>query len=102
MTLGTISFQANDKMDVFHVAQVQEDGIETSDETLLNVEGHQFESDKAWVTGYVPRMRQVNVEGDTTIINAWFKGQSYDKPFVIRVYVEYELSEELEAVVADE
>jgi hypothetical protein len=33
--LGNISFQANDKMDVFHVAQVKEDGIEPSDEALL-------------------------------------------------------------------
>ena len=102
MALGTISFQANDKMDVFHVAQVLEDGIELSDETLLKVEDTQFESDKAWITGNVPEIKPVHIEGDTSIINAWFKGESFDKSFVITVYVECEMVEELEEVVADE
>jgi hypothetical protein len=102
MALGTISFQANDKMDVFHVAQVLEDGIEASDETLLNVEDTQFDSDKAWVTGNVPRIEPVHIEGDTSIINAWFKGESFEKSFVITVYIECEMVEELEEVRADE
>ncbi|MBK7652538.1 MAG: hypothetical protein IPJ20_19870 [Flammeovirgaceae bacterium] len=58
MILGNLSFQANDKMDVFHVAQVQEDGIESSD-VLSN-------------------------------------------PFVITVYVECEMAEELEEVVDED
>ena len=102
MALGTISFQANDKMDVFHVAQVLEDGIEASDETLLNVEDTQFDSDKAWVTGNVPKIKPVHIEGDTSIINAWFKGESFEKSFVITVYIECEMVEELEEVIADE
>lgn len=93
---GTISFQANDMMDIFHVAQVFENGIEPSDETMLNVEDSQFDSDKAWVTGKIPKLRAVNVEGDTTIVSAWFKGESFTEPFVVRVYVECELIEELE------
>jgi hypothetical protein len=102
MRLGTISFQSNDKTDVFHVAQVLADGIEPSDEALLTVEDPQFDSDKAWVTGNVPGMKAVTIEGDTTIINAWFKGEHFDKPFMVRVYVECELSEELENVIAEE
>jgi hypothetical protein len=102
MASGTISFQSNDKSDIFHVAQVVEDGLEPSDETVLKIEDSQFDGDKAWVTGHVPKMRSVNVEGDTTIINAWFRAQAFDKPFVVRVYVECELAEELEQVVADE
>jgi hypothetical protein len=101
-TSGMLSLQANGKADVFHVTQVLEDGIELSDEALLNIEDAQFDSDKAWVTGYVPKMRTVHVEGDTTIINAWFKGEAFLHPFVIRVYVECELAEELEEVIADE
>jgi hypothetical protein len=102
MTLGTITFQANDKMDVFHIVQVVEDGIEVSDETRLNVEDAQFDGDKAWVTGNVPRMKPVNIAGDSAIINAWFKGESFDKPFVLTVYIECEMAEELAEVVADE
>ncbi len=102
MGTGTVSFQANDKMDVFYVAQVQEEGIESSDETLIQVEDAQFDSDKAWVTGNVPKITPVNVEGDTSIVNAWFKGETFDNSFVITVYLECETAEELEEVTADE
>jgi len=100
--LGNISFQANDKMDVFHVEQVVEAGLEPAYGTLLQIEDSQFDSDKAWVTGYVPKINPVQIEGDTSIINAWFKGESYINPFVITVYVECEMAEELEEVIADE
>lgn len=102
MALGTVTFQSNDKMDVFHVALVREDGVEASDEAILNVEDTQFESDKAWVTGKVPRIKPVNIEGDTAMITAWFKGEEFDKSFVLTVYVECELAEELQEVIADE
>lgn len=102
MGTGTISFQANDEMDVFCVARVEEEGIEISDEALIKVKDPQFDSDQAWVTGNVPKIKPVNVDGDTSIINAWFKGESFDVPFVITVYVECETVEELEVVVADE
>lgn len=102
MGTGTVSFQANDKMDVFYVANLQEEGIEPSDETLMTVEDSQFDSDKAWVTGNVPMIKPVHVEGDTSIINAWFKGETFDDPFVITVYVECETAEELDEVIADE
>ncbi len=102
MGTGTVSFQANDKMDVFYVARLKEEGIESSDESIIQVEDSQFESDKAWVTGNVPKIKPVHVEGDTSIINAWFKGETYQAPFVITVYVECETAEELEEVTADE
>lgn len=102
MGTGTVSFQANDMMDVFFVARVEEEGIEISDEALIKVKDPQFDSDKAWVTGNVPKIKPVNVDGDTSIINAWFKGESFDAPFVITVYVECETVEELEVVMADE
>jgi hypothetical protein len=100
--LGTISFQSSDSMDVFLVSEVREGGIEPSDEAQLKVEDAQFDSDKAWVTGSVPKMKPVHVAGDTAVIQAWFKGEAFEKSFVITVYVECELSEELIAVDADE
>jgi len=102
MGTGTVSFQANGKMDVFYVARLKEEGIESSDESIIQVEDSQFESDKAWITGNVPKIKPVHVEGDTSIINAWFKGETYENPFVITVYVECETAEELEEVTADE
>lgn len=93
---GTISFQSNDKMDVFHTQRVVEDGIESPDEELLNFEVTQFDSDQACVTGNVPKIKPVHVEGDTSIINAWYKAETFETPFVITVYVECETAEELE------
>ena len=100
--LGTISFQANDSTDVFLVMQVREDGIEQSDEALMNIIGTQFDSDSAWVTGNIPRMKSVQVEGDTSIIQAWFKGEEFQGSFMITVYLECELTEELIEAEADE
>ena len=102
MRIGTLTFQANDKADVFFVANVEENGIETSDEGLLQIEDPQFDDDKTWVTGNVPRIKPVNIEGDTALINAWFKGENYDKPVTITVYVECEAAEEFEEVIEEE
>jgi len=98
MATGTVILQSNNQSDIFHIAQGREVGVEPSDEALLKIEDSQFDSDKAWVTGKVPKMRSVNVEGDTTIINAWFKADSFEKAFTVTVYVECELAEELEEV----
>lgn len=96
--LGTISFQSLDSMDVFLVTDLREEGIEASDETLLKVEEAQFDSDKAWVTGRVPKIKPIHVPGDTGVIQAWFKGELFEKDFVITVYVECEMTEELISV----
>lgn len=99
--LGNVSLQAQGSLDVFAVIPVWENGVEPSDEMLLNVSDAQFESDHAWVTGKVPQMNLVNVDGDTATLQAWFKGEVFDSPFTIRVYVEFELAEELIAVEKD-
>jgi hypothetical protein len=90
---GTISFQANNSLDIFQVLQVQVDIDTVSDEALMNVKDLQFDSDKAWVTGYVPQLIPVNVEGDTIFIHALLKGECFDKCFEVRIYVEYEEAE---------
>lgn len=102
MAIGTISFQANGKADVFYVAQVREEGIELSDEALLRVEDPQFDSDKAWVTGRVPRIKPVNIEGDTAVVHAWFKGETFTGSMMITIYIECELAEELQQVTNDD
>ncbi len=93
--LGTISFQANDSSDIFLLEEVRENNVEPSDENLLSIEDVQFDADKPWVTGRVPKMKLAIVEGDTTIINAWFKGEVFDSPFVMTIYVECEEAETL-------
>jgi hypothetical protein len=96
--LGTISFQSNDNSDLFLVEEVRESHVETSDEALIDIDEVQFNADMPWVTGRVPQLKPVNVEGDTTVINCWFKGERFDKSFEITVYVECEEAETLVGV----
>lgn len=93
VSVGTISFQSNDKLDVFQVLEVRQSGISPSDESLSLIEDLQFESDRAWVTGHTPKLVPVDVDGDTTVIHAWFKAETFDKGFSLRIYVEYEEAE---------
>jgi hypothetical protein len=103
-SLGTITFQANDSTDIFLKLQVraQFGSREPSDEGLINVADPQFQSDLDWVTGKVPKMTPVQIEGDTAIIHAWFQARTFVFNFMITIYVECEFEEELIEVEADE
>ena len=90
---GTISFQANNSLDIFQVLEVRKDDEAISDEALIKVKDLQFDSDMPWVTGNLPRLIPVNVEGDTIQIHALFKGECFDKEYTLRIYVEYEEAE---------
>lgn len=94
-TNRTVSFQANNSLDIFQVLEVREDDVELSDEALINVKDLQFDSYKPWITGNVPQMIPVNVEGDTIMIHALLKGDLFDKAYTLRIYVEYEETETL-------
>lgn len=100
--IGAITFQSNESSDVFYVADVYEAGMEQSDENLIGVIPMQFEGVAAWVTGRVPKMTPVNIEGDTAVIHGWFKGGVSDMPYRLAIYVEYELAEELLPDTPDE
>lgn len=64
-----------------------------SDEALIKVKDLQFDSDMPWVTGNLPRLIPVNVEGDTIQIHALLKGECFDKEYTLRIYVVYEEAE---------
>ncbi len=74
-----------------------------SEGTLIGgLEAVNIDGDEQWITGKVPKFHPVNIEGDTGLIQAWFRGETFEGPYRLRVYVEYEESEELIAVEADE
>ena len=102
--LGLVSFQANDKSDVFHVAEVCDTGVQITDETVLGIDEPLPELDHAWVSGNVPRFHPVDIAGDNMIMRAWLKGENYQVPFTLKVYIEYQEAEELivEEVTASE
>jgi hypothetical protein len=102
MRLGTVTFQANDSHDIFQVADVYEDGVSQSDEELIGVEDAQFESSSAFVTGHIPKFTPVSIDGDTSLLAAWFKADAYSQAFVLRIYVQYEETEELMEVESED
>ena len=93
--LGTITFQAMDKCDVFLQADVYLDGLTSVEEMAASLVEPGFDTNKAWVTGNVPGVNPVDVEGDSSVIYAWYMGKSYPGPFKLRVYVEYEEVDEM-------
>jgi hypothetical protein len=99
--LGLVSFQANDISDVFWVAEVVEDGFEQSNEAVLEIEEPDFETDFAWITGNVPEFKSINIEGDNVQLRAWLRGERFYGSYALRIYVEYELAEELIEVVQE-
>jgi hypothetical protein len=96
--LGTITFQANDRTDVFLVADVLDDADFVTDESLLQVNDPEFEIKMVSMTGSIPKMVPVNIEGGNVILQTFFKGEEYVDPFIIRVYIELEEAEELLSV----
>jgi hypothetical protein len=91
--LGSITFQALDNSDVFLSEEVFLDGVDTLGEMQMPQPG--FENDKAWITGNGPKVIPVNVDGDTSIIYGWFRGEEFSYPYIIRIYLECEEVEEL-------
>lgn len=93
--LGRLSFKANDRSDLFAVLNVEEAGFEQSDEVFSGIDDPHFESSSAFLDGRVPKMKTVNIDGDTTIIKAWYCGEKDFGTFFVRIYVEYEEVEEM-------
>jgi len=92
--LGTIYFQALDNTDVFLTEDVFMDGYDGNDLISTNIpEPFNIEQYSIY-NGKVPTMAQVSVDGDTSVIYGWFKGDHFPYAYTIRVYVEYEIDEE--------
>ena len=91
---GIVTLQASDRMDVFHVTYIGSDDVAISDKGMIGIEDVIPDHDKPWVSGKVPQLRPVQIDGDNIVIRAWFKGAEFQQPFTIRVYVEYEGAEE--------
>ncbi|MFN8414821.1 MAG: hypothetical protein U0U66_00670 [Cytophagaceae bacterium] len=92
--LGVISFQALDDSDVFLAQDVFMDGYDGTDSISYNIpEPFNIEQFSIY-NGKVPSMIPVTVDGDTSVIYGWFKGDFYPYAYTIRVYVEYETDEE--------
>jgi hypothetical protein len=96
--LGFITLQSNDHADIFFVSPVIYADETQSDEALIAVEDPQIDSDKPWMVGWMPQPVPVNIDGDSGVLHAWFKGEVFTEPYVIRVYIECELAEELKSV----
>lgn len=92
--LGTIYFQALDNTDVFLAEDVLMDGYDGNDLITTKIpEPFNIEQYSIY-NGKVPAMTPVTVDGDTSVIYGWFKGDHFPYQYTVRVYVEYETDEE--------
>jgi hypothetical protein len=95
MRLGKLFFQSNGREDVFLSVDVRPDGIVPTYESSNTIAPVQFDGDKAWINGEVPRTYPVNISSDTAMLHCWFNGETFTSPFTIRIYLECELVEEI-------
>jgi len=93
---GTVTLQAGDGADVFHVASIGEHNDAISDEALMSFSDPIVHT--PWITGNIPELHPADIDGDNVLIRAWFKGADYQRPFTIRIYVQYEGAEEFIAL----
>lgn len=95
MRLGKLFFQNNGREDVFLSVDVRPDGIVSTYEVANSIEPLQFDGDKAWINGEIPKTYPVNISSDTAMIHCWFNGETFTTPFTIQIYLECELVEEI-------
>ncbi|MCU0430710.1 MAG: hypothetical protein MUF42_12165 [Cytophagaceae bacterium] len=95
--LGTIHFQSSDESDVFLVCHLLARSGEPDDETLLGIASLDFDQ-QPWITGKVPEPLPVLIDGDTSMINGWIRGQSFTLPYTIKIIVEYDEVETVESL----
>jgi hypothetical protein len=93
--LGNLILQAMDDTDVFFNQDLYLDGVRDGRETQDMIAEPGFEENNAWISGDVPDSEPVWVEGDTSVIYGWFKGENFAFPFRVKIYIEYEEVEEL-------
>jgi hypothetical protein len=95
MRLGKLFFQNNGREDVFLSVDVRPDGIVPTYDSSNSIEPLQFDADKAWVNGEIPETHEVNISSDTAMLHCWFNGETFTSAFIIRIYLECEMVEEI-------
>jgi hypothetical protein len=88
--LGTVTLQAMDDADVFLKEDVFLDGTTDASELSTEISEPGFEDNLAYVTGKVPAVIPVSVNGDTSVIYGWFKGENFTSAYYLKIYIEYQ------------
>jgi len=55
-----------------------------------------------WFSGWVPQLQPLDVSGDNAFIMAWLRVENFVAPFTLRIYIQYELPEQLVGVQPDD
>lgn len=79
-----------DDSDVFVKEDIYLDGLKDFGDLQTEISEPGFEEEKAWVTGEVPKVMPVSVNGDTSVIYGWFRGEAFSASFYLKIYIEYE------------
>lgn len=94
--LGTITFQANGKEDIFLQEDLFHDAKQEQGEIFTEIPEPGFDTERAWATGWVPSIHKVDVEGDAILLKGWIRTDGFTGSFKVMVYVECEETEEVE------
>lgn len=92
--IGTVSFRALNRSDVFLTAEVMPTEYPELDEEFAGMASDELEIETPWVTGLHNQKHVVNVEGDTRILFCTYRAEEI-RGYIMTVYVEYEEVEEV-------
>lgn len=93
--IGKVSFQANDKTDIFLVADVKGNGYMHSDEAFAGIATNSFEEEGEWLNGKGAGWYPVTVEGDTVTVLCTYRS-AMPALYMLRIYAVYRELEKLD------
>jgi hypothetical protein len=91
--VGTVSLQSNESSDLFFQAEVFQNGNVFPDPNELVIQPFGANSEKAWITGKVPKAIMTNISGSTGSLMGWYKSVYNTYPYQVKIYVHYLISE---------
>jgi hypothetical protein len=97
--LGKVSFQVQNKSDLFLEVEVYTGGDEEPADQSCMVAEPGFEQFAQYLSGKTPKFIEVDAEGDSCVVYGIFRGENFIDPFTLHVYVEYEEVETLTSSV---
>lgn len=84
-----------DSSDVFLDESLFLDGVTDNSESAAQLSEPGFGQSSAWITGQVPKMIPVCVEGDTSVVYGWLRTDQFSFRYTLRIYLICEEVEEL-------
>jgi hypothetical protein len=94
--LGKVAFQMLDESDLFLTAEIFTESNFQSDESIAQVDQIDFDGDKVWISGNVPKKIPLLQEGNAGSLQGWYLCHNLiSVPYTLNLFIEYEETAEL-------